>query len=67
MFKFIYIDDENEDGEIQYVVEHKVNSIYWPTLVEHFNMFLSGCGFIPHNSMDKYPFCEPKDSEIVKL
>lgn len=63
MFKFIYIDDENEDGVAQHMIEHTVNTDSWPTLVEHFNMFLAGCSFIPHYPMDEFSFCEPKRNE----
>lgn len=67
MYKFIYIDDENEYGEIEYTVEHQVDSHHWPTLVNHFNTFLAGCGFVAHDNKVDYPFCEPKDSHIIKL
>lgn len=64
MYKFIYIDVADEDGVDGREIEYTVDTEQWPTLVEHFNMFLAGCGFIPHHPMDEYPFCEPKRNEL---
>ena len=57
MFKFIHIDENEPDVTVEYTV----NSDYWPTIVQHFNYFLAGCGFISHDNKVDYPFCEPND------
>jgi hypothetical protein len=47
MFKFIKNDD---DGEVvcQYNIEH----CYWPDIVEKFQEFLSGCGYVFSDGFD---------------
>ena len=56
MFTFNYKDEEGNSS-----IEYKIDTQFWPEVLEHFNYFLLGCGFIPEDIHDEYPFCEPKD------
>jgi hypothetical protein len=64
MFKFIYEEDDVELDRRK--VEYEVDVECWPDLIQHFNHFLAGCGYIAHDNKQDYPFCEPKDNHVCK-
>ena len=61
MYKFIF-----DDGDEGRSVCYECDEVTWPKLVEHFNYFLAGCGFIAHYPFDEHPFCDPKNDRKTK-
>ena len=60
MYKFTHVDEYSGNS---FEIEIPTDDITWYSLVENFNYFLAGCGFVSHFPKDDFQFCEPKQRD----